>query len=270
MINPERDSLRGRWQFRGDVLLSPRDAGITAIKISYRVPREYNLTVDVKKLGDGMIAIGLVTGSNQMHISLDVANTVSKFDVVDGKGIAFHVGRLLMPNRDNSITCEVRASKIVVKFNGDEIGKWEGAFRRLSVHPEWRFGSSNTLFLGSVGGATEFSKVSLTPVLPNRPDKAKSRENVEVKPSPAAKDPNNKRIKLIVLDYGAEGLHRHPVVYERGRPFVVRGDGSKTLLEVNDMRLRWTISQTFGGGTVDINMRRMKTSTNRSVRIVYE
>ena len=114
--------------------------GGSLINIPYQTPDEYRLRLRVMKGSEQMVGIGLVTGRSRHLITIDSYPTqgcLSKFDVVDGKGIVFHQGKRALPlNEVSTVICTVRAGgSIVVECNGRELGRWEGDSRRLAIRP---------------------------------------------------------------------------------------------------------------------------------------
>ena len=161
-IDPRRDSTGAMWESIEGGLVSPE--GGSAINIPFHPPDEYRLTVRLLKGSKQMVGIGLITPPNQVMITLDSYpdnECASKFDIVDTKGIVFHKGSRVLPLFEMStIVCSVRKNLITVEANGQQIGQWEGDFRRLSVHPEWRYGGKG-LFICSVGKGTVIRGIEL-------------------------------------------------------------------------------------------------------------
>jgi len=161
-IDPRRDSTGAMWESIEGGLVSPE--GGSAIKIPFHPPDEYRLRVRLLKGSKQMVGIGLITPPTQIMITLDSYpdnGCVSKFDIVDTKGIVFHKRSRVLPLFEMStIVCSVRKNLITVEANGQQIGQWEGDFRRLSVHPEWRYGGKG-LFICSVGKGTVIRGIEL-------------------------------------------------------------------------------------------------------------
>jgi hypothetical protein len=165
LLNPSRDSVGGRWEALEGGFISPE--GGSVIRIPYNPPPEYRLTVKVLKGSKEMVGIGLVTAPTSVLITLDSypdTRCESQFDVVDGRGLKFHTGSRVLPLFEMStVVCTIRKNLIAVETNGREIGRWDGDFRRLSVHPVWAYGG-NGLFIGSVGKGTVIRSIELEPL----------------------------------------------------------------------------------------------------------
>jgi Tfp pilus assembly protein PilF len=138
LLEPRRHSVAGMWEDVEGGIISP-DGG-SVIKIPYEPPPEYRLTVKLLKGSKEMVGIGLVTRPSSVLITLDSypdQGCVSKFDVVDGRGIVFHSGTRVLPLYESStVVCTVHKNSVSVESNGLQIGRWDGDYRRLSVHPE--------------------------------------------------------------------------------------------------------------------------------------
>jgi tetratricopeptide (TPR) repeat protein len=166
LLNPRRDSAGSRWEELEGDFVSPEGGSI--IRIPYNPPPEYRLTVKVLKGSKHMVGIGLVTAPTSVLITLDHdpdGSCVCRFAVDEGRGITFHSGSRVLPLFEMStVVCTVRKNSITVEVNGREIGRWDGDFRRLSVHPAWAYGG-NGLFIGSFGKGTVIRDIELEPVL---------------------------------------------------------------------------------------------------------
>ena len=185
-IDPARDSFGGRWGVVEGGLISP-DGG-SLVNIPYRTPAEYKLRLRVMKGSEQMIGIGLVTGRTQHLITIDSYPTQGchcKFDVVDGKGIIFHQGQRVLPMHEvSTVICTVRKGSIAVECNGLELGRWEGDFGRLSVHPAWAYGPKSGFFIASVGKGSVVKGLDLLPLTRGADPDDRQR------PTPADADPS--------------------------------------------------------------------------------
>jgi tetratricopeptide (TPR) repeat protein len=164
-LDPERDSAGPRWEAIEGGLVSPE--GGSVLKIRYHPPEEYRLTLRLLKGSKQMVGIGLMTAPSQVLIVMDSfpdSGCFSKFAVVDGRGIGFHEGSRVLPMFEMStVVCTVRKGSITVEANGRQIGRWDGDFGRLAVHPEWAYGGKG-LFIGSVGKGTVIRGLEIEPI----------------------------------------------------------------------------------------------------------
>ncbi len=166
-IDPEKDSAGATWARTEGGLVSP-DGG-SVIKIRRRPPDEYRLTVRLLKGSEQMVGIGLVAPPSNVLITIDShpdGGCSSKFDVdiVQRKGITFHQGSRLLPMHETStVACTVRRGSIVVEVDGNQVGRWDGDFGRLAVHPDWALGGEG-LFVASVGEGTVLRGIEIEPL----------------------------------------------------------------------------------------------------------
>jgi len=166
-IDPEKDSAGATWARTEGGLVSP-DGG-SVIKIRRRPPDEYRLTVRLLKGSEQMVGIGLVAPPSNVLITIDShpdGGCFSKFDVdiVRRKGITFHQGSRLLPMHETStVACTVRRGSIVVEVDGRQVGRWDGDFGRLAVHPDWALGGEG-LFVASVGKGTVLRGIEIEPL----------------------------------------------------------------------------------------------------------
>ena len=166
-IDPEKDSAGATWERAGGGLVSP-DGG-SVIKIRHHPPDEYRLTVRLLKGSEQMVGIGLVAPPSNVLITIDShpdGGCFSKFDVdiVRRKGITFHQGSRLLPmHQTSTVACTVRRASIVVEVDGKQMGRWDGDFGRLAVHPDWALGGEG-LFVASVGEGTVLRGIEIEPL----------------------------------------------------------------------------------------------------------
>jgi formylglycine-generating enzyme required for sulfatase activity len=167
-IDVSRDSLSTKWaqpivDGQQTMIISPDTAG--TIRIPYMPSREYELVISMVKRNKGMIGVILVVGGSQVLITLDSYpedGCISKFDVVDGKGLSFKRGRIIPMDRQCILFIEVKDQRIDVKCDGELVGTWQGDFDRLTVHPAWKVADKRNLHLCAVGQGWEVHGINLT------------------------------------------------------------------------------------------------------------
>jgi serine/threonine-protein kinase len=172
LIDPARDSVKGRWSFQGQILLSPREKN-SVLQIPYAPPEEYDLeVVAARQEGADMLGVGLVAGGRQFLLHLDgwplsVGGPFSGIDALDHKRAlanetTYH-GRLLVMGKPTRIICAVRRKGITASCDGRVIVRWEGDFKRLSLSPQFTTRDRDRLFLTDEESVFRITRIALRP-----------------------------------------------------------------------------------------------------------
>ncbi|HVC92866.1 MAG TPA: PA14 domain-containing protein [Pirellulales bacterium] len=171
LIDPDRDAIRGTWQFKDGQLVMPDVAG-ARLEIRHQVPEEYTLTAVVECVSHkDALVIGLVVGDWPTMVVVDGWGTrVSGLSVVDGRltdaNVTKNLGHFLRDGPRNKIVCKVRKTQIHVTCNETVIVNWSGDVARLSLDPNWRIPNPRHLFVGAHFSPFRVSELSLVPLEP--------------------------------------------------------------------------------------------------------
>ncbi|HQU47231.1 MAG: hypothetical protein B7Z73_14850, partial [Planctomycetia bacterium 21-64-5] len=203
LIDPTRDAKSGTWTADFEGLHSPRDSVNAALRLPVAVPDEYSLTIVAERAKGwkGMapiLNVGHVGAGKQFNSAIDWDGTAG-LERIDGRHAhenesTVHCGNLFEDGRTSVVTYIVRRAGVKILFDGREVLKWKGDYRRFSLQDGWRnpIGSPLRLFLGTHCD-WHFKAIRLTPL------------TVADAGSPAAKEPATDLLKTIDLKKHARG-----------------------------------------------------------------
>lgn len=167
LINPRRDRVAGNWSFVNEELTVGPSRGARLI-IPIQVPAEYDLRITfTRRTGRNSIGAILMHGGKQCTMELDAwEQHLAGFQNVDGKSMLDNPTRregvALENNRRYTLLMEVRAESIRALLEGQEVSRYVGDGKNLSVDASyWAVPSNTTLGLLSWESWTTFHAVEL-------------------------------------------------------------------------------------------------------------
>lgn len=171
LTDPQKNIIKGKWQFDGKTLVSPKTP-YARLKIPYAPPEEYVLEIEaVRTKGRNDLAIGLIAGGSQFLVGLDAMGPgdTSGLHLLDGRGInsneTSRKGRTFTNGKSCSIECTIRKQGIAVNCDGKNVIYWKGNFSRLSLKKNpWAVPDKKSLFIGAWDSIFRISKMKLTPI----------------------------------------------------------------------------------------------------------
>lgn len=170
LIDPARDAVAGKWEWKDGALLAPA-LQFGRLQVPYVPPEEYDLRAVVERTtGSDSIQLGLAMGRTQFLVIVDGVETdpSSGLDLVDRKPFYANDTTLKARLVKNDVPCEIRVSvrkeRIVTWVDGRKIIDWKADYGRLSLWPSWTMPRRDTLFLGAWTGARRFRSLTLHPV----------------------------------------------------------------------------------------------------------
>ncbi len=166
LIDPARDSVQGRWQWRGQLLLSAEEP-LARLQVPLVPPTDYRLTLKGARERGTDLVIGLIVDGRQCSFCIDGrGKTKSGLELVDGQ--AFDVnettqqsGNVLGENRPYTVVCIVQGANLTVTVNDRTLLKWSGKSTRLSPSGPWAVPKKDQLFLGAWGAVHRIEQLTL-------------------------------------------------------------------------------------------------------------
>jgi hypothetical protein len=142
IIDPIRDSQKGDWKLDGNGLHSPRSRD-ARICIPSPAPERYVLTANVeRKSGANELMVGLFSGGNPCAVIIDgSAGSQAGLSQLDGLVFSNEANPsrrsynppLLPVKKSVRIQCFALPGIVLVKCDDEEVIKWHGDSRRLSL-----------------------------------------------------------------------------------------------------------------------------------------
>ena len=144
IIDLDRDVRMGSWTMGSDGLTSDKTHTVR-VHIPALVPDRYTVTFDIeRKEGTDGFKIGLPMRGNICEVPFDNYNgRLSGLALVDGKfvndGSNFtrrqHSSAIFPIGKRVNVRCQVTRDSVVVTVDGQELVRWHGDPRRLSIRP---------------------------------------------------------------------------------------------------------------------------------------
>lgn len=171
LVDVSRDAIKGKWSVKPEGLALDKPADFAVLELPYEPPEEYNLDVVFTPTTDGNNAnIYLAAGGASFAWKLNAHGRnppIYGFDLLDGKlmtarteGIAQNPAGLVVGERC-STTVHVRRGSITGFFKNQQIMKWTGDFRRLSMEDGSRLRNPRALGIGSYKRGVIFHRVNV-------------------------------------------------------------------------------------------------------------
>ncbi len=169
LVNPTRDRIAGQWESRDGLLAAAKSNDPTAVLLPHEVPKEYFLEVVASRAAADTpypaLVLGLVVDDHLATLLID-AEQRSALWPVDGRGwqdnpTTTQPAWQFQDDKPATVRCTVRASRVLVEFDGNKLIDFEGDFSRLGAG--WEAPRRDRLLLGSLGGHV-FRRVTLTPI----------------------------------------------------------------------------------------------------------
>ena len=171
LIDLERDARRESgwppWRREGGVLVLP--PGNAQLEIPYSVPEEYDLTVVVRREGEGAVrpfVLMPVAGGTTFQIQFDydalhklcIANCDGRWTTITNQAV-FEYGKA------STIVCRIRRSGFSILVNGRLIADRKGSYRRYSPDPAFMpKDPSHPMIVSFTSTTFRISQLELTPV----------------------------------------------------------------------------------------------------------
>ncbi|MHC4399773.1 MAG: protein kinase domain-containing protein [Planctomycetota bacterium] len=182
-IDPKRDSVRGAWEWNGEVLASPV-LDHASLQIPHVPPEEYSLEADVvRESGGNAIWLGIVLDDRQtaLHIGGWPSDGYpTGLDCLDGatarKNETTVYGRLISNGENVTIRVTVRKGQITAKCGDRLIVDWTGDPSRLSLFGRRSVPKTNTLSVGAFKSRYRISQMQLTPIARTGPSSTEAQE----------------------------------------------------------------------------------------------
>ena len=179
LIDPSRDSIRGKWSVEQGRLRCDEMMWAARIVVPYLPPEEYDLNLEVERVAGGdALFMGLTGGGTQFVHVLDGYTTnggpLSGFEVLDRDRAIDNEsrrnGRVFTTGKKSSVRYTVRKGAVAVHVDGKEILNWRGAMERLAVRDDYSVGRPDVLFLGAWDSRYAVTRLELVPVAaPGKP-----------------------------------------------------------------------------------------------------
>ena len=173
LVDTKTHVVHGEWKRDGGTVVGASDNRQARLQLPYEPGEEYDFEATFRRVkGADGFCLGLVAGGRQVLAVVDGwpnENGWTGFDTVDGRNAANNSTRVnglrLSPNRDNTVTCRVRAGQIDLVVNGKPATSFKGEFSRLGLWQDYRVSNEKVLFLFFGPGASfQVSRVVVTPV----------------------------------------------------------------------------------------------------------
>jgi len=167
MVDPEKDALKGEWRFEGRSATVSGDM-VLRLQMPYVFPDEYDFIVDVERLADHFLVLGLPFEQGGFNVAFDISGRTA-VDVVDGihadrpDNPSAVAGRAIEIRKPSRIVCAVRKSGLQVSVNGKTLLQWTD-WSRVRPHPEWKVRDAGTAFVGCQHPFFRFNAVAVVPV----------------------------------------------------------------------------------------------------------
>ncbi len=170
LVDPEQDSVSGKWTKDASGLTSPKGYG-ARIELPYSPPEEYDLTTIIEPLDEpnGLI-LGQRSGGQRFLVLLGYQSgetPQSAIENIDGRNVgnaSTVAGPVFVRNRPAQVICSVRQTGITVRVDGRVVIDWTGDPQKLGLGEYWETPHKETLFLGAYDCRYRVSRVTLTPV----------------------------------------------------------------------------------------------------------
>jgi hypothetical protein len=138
LVDPKGHAIAGEWKKSGKALVGTSGS---RLQLRYEPGEEYDIEVICRRTaGDDCFAVGLVAGERQVLAVIDSWHTLgflAGLEFVDRKDVRDNVttvkGQLFKDDKNHTITCSVRAEKIVTQVDGKVVFEFKGEFTRLSA-----------------------------------------------------------------------------------------------------------------------------------------
>jgi hypothetical protein len=151
-------------------LYSDDDSALARLPVRYPVPREYQLTIRVRRnvpirfgpdrpveRASGPFVVGLVGPKSPFIACIDLPAMGGEYatflSVADAKTPADNPTYRKLSfdqlRREATIVCQVRRKSVSVTINSNEVCRYEGDLAKLALPREWSVGDPKALFIGS-------------------------------------------------------------------------------------------------------------------------
>ncbi len=150
-IKIDRDTVGGKWMFRGDSLQSDKSP-FARMQTPYLPPLEYDYRIEFIRL-DGNDAIVQMMTAGSSHFSYNMGagnNTAFHFDRVEGNNPSVVNSKNWFENNYvYTAHVQVRKDSLKTFLNGRLITSWKPDFSRLSLNEAWNLRDPKCLGVGS-------------------------------------------------------------------------------------------------------------------------
>jgi len=177
-VDVAKQSVSGRWESDGRVLISPKAYGARfelPVKVpeDYEMPEEYEMVVIVEPLDEpnGLILGQKLLGKRFLALINYQASEnhfVTALENIDGKNFNENPttveGPQLAKNRLSEIIVRVQKNSVTVGCDGRELIDWRGQANQLSLSDYWSTPNSDAIFIGAYDCRFRFHRVTLTPL----------------------------------------------------------------------------------------------------------
>jgi hypothetical protein len=281
LVDPERDSVQGKWELVSGVLSSPAEPE-ARLQIPFEPPSDYVLTVVGERESGDSLTIGLVLGGKQVQVILDGWNrTISGLDVVDGRRAnanptADRTPNLLGDQARYTVICSVTPTSVEVNVNGAQVIKWSGKPEQLSVDAAWAVPKQDQLLIGAAQAVQHISSITLVR-LPNSPAAPVAQTPPGEKPPGAADaaasadDPVKAKLLRAKRTYeGAMKKNREAMsAYFQKRQETVNKGGNQKLID--QVALEWAAFEETGelADSVPAALRKRVSSARTALEAAY-
>lgn len=168
VIDPNRDSLSGKWEGKDDKLRILDETGLSRLVIPFEVPLEYKLIMRVAREGAGE--------GKQLHVSLPVGKSEAVFNFDEGPNSGVYLDHQGLDNNVTwrkpvlseapiDLTFWVRQTGFKVMRGAETIIDWTGNPDRLTWHHDLTTPGPR-IALGSWKQRLRFNKLTIEPLEP--------------------------------------------------------------------------------------------------------
>ncbi len=191
-VDPQRDSVRGRWQKQNGALVC--DPGFPAIiTLPYQPDSEFQVNIVTERIS-GMDSIGLVIPVEGHLFTSGVDNFggeggYSGLEIVEGRRVnqnpLSHHGMVITNGQACKITVTVKKNRFTLMADGKLLCDWPQAdYGKCALFPFFNSADPRRLSLTTWGSSYKFTSLLVTPLArPATVDDASSQAIAETKPA---------------------------------------------------------------------------------------
>ncbi len=170
LIEPVRDSIRGKWRITDGVLRSDSSPG-TLLEIPYQPPDEYDYRIVFRRRAKPPPDLNMIlshAGHSFNWVMGGWGNSVAGFEVVGDRRADDNLSTIkrsqILSDRIHTAEIQVRQDHLKVYLDGELISQLATDYSNLSILDMWKLRDGKHLGLGTYKTATMFYRVELREV----------------------------------------------------------------------------------------------------------
>ncbi|MCA9067813.1 MAG: hypothetical protein KDA84_02760, partial [Planctomycetaceae bacterium] len=177
-IDPKRHSIRGQWELKEGVLVTPDKLPWALLQLDVKPPSSYRLSATVeRKTGQDALIFPIVVGGKECNVCLDGwprgTTHHTGLELIRGQGpptnSTRHRGTLLHTNQPTSLEIDVTPTSVQLTVDRRQIFTWKGDPSVFSMQREWVRPDKTVLGLGSYAASFHISELTLSLVGREKP-----------------------------------------------------------------------------------------------------